>query len=241
MMSRGAATATSRGAATESSPRREPWERVRQQPEPRQGRQKIVSRSRLHSQEIGEAVAHSSIAPPGLIVFGPLDPRLTPWATFWRHSVPAEPRQQEAAERRQKVAHGAIRGNACVNDPSPGRGDRKSLADRVFIPRRLVKLSLIALSPLRGSSCLDHWTHGASRGNACVNDPSPGRGDRKSLADRVFIPRRLVKLSLIALSPLRGSSCLDHWTHGSRRGLLSGGAPCLRSAGSKKPRSGDRK
>ena len=74
---------SSRRAASERSPRLEPWEKDKQTQAP-EGRQKEFPK--LHREQ-------SSVAPPGLIPFPTAHPRLTPRATIYRTSGAERNRQ----------------------------------------------------------------------------------------------------------------------------------------------------
>jgi len=78
-----------------------------------------------------------------------LRPRLTPWATVYRHSVS----ERAGAERREEVAHGVSRGICGQNRTSPG-GASENKSHPVSRLRGL-RIRLI-LSPLTGLDLLLH-------------------------------------------------------------------------------------
>ena len=68
----------SRGTATENSPRWQPWVKRENVQSPGRGERRRVDESGF------------SVAPPGLEKMDTPNPRLTPWATIFRHSVAAK-------------------------------------------------------------------------------------------------------------------------------------------------------
>src|SRR5436309_2282283 len=80
------------------------------------------------------------------------------------------PKEPEAAERRQRIAHGASRGSPAQNNKSPVRAKENRLpTGAIFLP------------PLRGLYLLTGLTHGSSRGLPSRATPWlqwPGRAER---------------------------------------------------------------
>src|ERR1041385_2707136 len=158
---RGAGRVPSRGAATDVSPRRKPWVGRAKRIKPRQGRQKIILKSRHLvfcaendvRQEVGECVCHVLTPLRGSLSFLLPSPRLAPWATFLRRS-----------------ASGA---DARAARPAPATGAREPAGGI----ERSRPCEALGASP--AAERRQMLAHGASRGLGGRSESSPVRGDRK--------------------------------------------------------------